>query len=550
MPTIECNKHDLFDLIGEEMSDDELEEILTRVKVEVEEIIDDRLEVEITSDRIDLLSVEGIARAVRSWKDNDPGLSKYDLHESTYSITVDEVPVRPHVVTAVVRNVDLNTAAVKSLIQLQEKLHGTFGRDRERVSIGIHDMTEIDFPLTYTAAAPDEYSFVPLERDETMSLEEILEDHEKGQAYADLVTSHDRWPVIVDDNEQVLSFPPIINSRKTEVTTASRDLFIDVTGTDLESLQYALNVIVTALAERGGEIHEVEMHAQGDIHTTPDFSTDEMEIDLAEIEAITGIELDRDSAREYLEKMGYGLVELGDELEVLIPPYRADILHQVDIAEDVAIGYGYNNLDPEIPDIATIGEADPMETFMHSIRDLMTGFGYQELMNPTLSDEQTLARDANRDEDGFVRLANPVSDKYTIARDMLIPQLLGTLADNTHNEYPQKIFEAADVIRKDEDSPTKTRTDKHLAALHAGQEVDYTDVKQVLEGFFESLGVEVAFEKEYHPTFIEGRTAEILLDGIHVGTIGEINPAVLNNIALEMPVAGFELRLDRIHDLV
>lgn len=550
MPTIEFNKHDLFDLIDEEMSDSELEEVLTRVKVEVEEIVDDRVEVEVTSDRIDLLSVEGIARSVRTYRDTQSGLQKYEIHEGPYQFTVDDVPVRPHVVTAVVRNVDLGTAAVKSLIQLQEKLHGTFGRDRERVSIGIHDMTEVDFPLTYKAVAPDEYSFIPLEQDEKMTLQEIVEDHEKGKKYRELVESHDKWPLIVDDNDDVLSFPPIINARRTEVTTASRDLFIDVTGTDPTSLHYALNVIVTALAERGGEIYGVEMHEPGDRYTTPDFSTDEMQVDLDAIEAVTGIELDRDSARDYLEKMGYGVVELGDTLEVVVPPYRADILHEVDIAEDVAIGYGYNNIEPELPNISTVGEPDPVEDFMHSVRDLMTGFGYQEIMNPTLTDEETLNHDANRDSDDFIRLANPVSDKYTVGRDMLLPQMLHTLADNTHNEYPQKVFEAADVITKDEDQPNRTHTDRHLAAVRAGQDVDYTTIKKVAEGLFESLGVEPEFEKEYHSTFIEGRTAEILIDGISVGTIGEINPAVLNNVALEMPVAAFEVNLDRIHDLV
>ena len=548
MPTIEFNKDDLLDLIDEDLSDTELEEHLTRAKVEVEEIVDDRVEVEITSDRIDLLSVEGIARALRAALGNKTGLTQYETHASDYRMVVDDVPARPDVVAAVVEGVELTTPAMKSLIQLQEKLHGTFGRHRERVSIGIHDISDIRFPLTYTDAAPDEYRFIPLEYDEPMTLETILDEHEKGKEYRSIIERYDRYPLIVDDNDNVLSFPPIINGTRTEVTTASTDLFIDVTGTDRESLEYALNVICTALAERGGTIHTVELQGSGSSERTPDFSTRERSIDLDYISEVIGVDLSHEEAQEYLERVGYGVIEIGDTFDVVIPPYRADILHDVDIAEDVAIGYGYNEIEPEIPDIATIGSEDSLEKFMHSVRDLMTGFGYQEIMNPTVTDEKTLLHDVDREDADIVEIANPVSDNYTVARDTLLPQLLNTVSNNTHNSYPQHIFEAADVLVPDEERNVKVRTNKHVAAVEAARETGYTDMRSTVQGLLESLDVEPRFEKTYHSSFIEGRCAAIMLGDDRIGTVGEIHPGVLNKHTVEMPVTAFELNLDLIRE--
>lgn len=548
MPTIEFNKDDLLDLIDEDLSDSELEEELTRVKVEVEAIIDDRVEVEITSDRIDLLSVEGIARSLRASLGKKTGLTQYETYTDDYEMVIDDVPARPDVVAAVVKNVELTTPAMKSLIQLQEKLHGTFGRDRSRVSIGIHDTSDIRFPLTYTDAAPDEYDFTPLDHKESMTLADILDEHEKGKKYRSIIERYDRYPLIVDDNDNVLSFPPIINGTRTEVSTASTDLFIDVTGTDHESLEYALNVICTALAERGGDIYTVKLQESGETNRTPDFSTRERSIDLEYISNVIGIELDPDEAQEYLENVGYSVIEIGDQFDVVIPPYRADILHDIDIAEDVAIGYGYNEIEPAMPDISTIGSEDPSEKFMHSVRDLMTGFGYQEIMNPTVTDEKTLLHDVNREEADIIEIANPVSDNYTVARDTLLPQLLDTLSNNTHNSYPQHIFEAADVLVKDDEKNVKVRTDKHLTGIEAKHDTGYTDIRSTVQGLLSSLDVEPRFEKTYHSTFIEGRCAAIMLGDDRIGTVGEIHPDVLNKHTIEMPVAAFELNLDLIRE--
>ncbi len=547
MPTIEFSKRDLEALVGESMDDQELEERLTKVKVEVEEIDGDKIEVETTSDRIDLLSVEGIARNLRSHMEMEPGLKKYDMDKGDYEVNVEDVPVRPHVVTAVLKGVDMNKEAFESLIQLQEKIHGTFGRGRSKVSIGVHDISDIEFPCTYKAVDPTEYRFVPLEKTEDMNLEEILEKHDKGMEYGEIISHSDRWPLIVDSKDQVLSFPPIINGRVTEVTEDSTDLFIDVTGTDLDSVKFAVSVIVTSLAERGGEIEQVKMVSDSRESWTPELSTRKVEVDLEEMQSIIGIDLDKEKTRKYLEKMGYGVEDKEGSIEAIVPPYRADILHQADIAEDVAIGFGYNRIEPEIPNISTMGAEDPMESFMHLVRDIMAGLGYQEIMNPTLSDKKTLLKLLGREHE-LVELDNPVSENYTVCRDVLLPQLLGTLSKNTHNRYPQNIFETADVVLTDNSRPQKARTSKHLSAVSAGKDVNFNSLREEFEGLVEALNVEKDVRATDRPGFIEGRCAEIVVEEETVGYIGEIHPRVLNSLGIEMPVAGFEIDLSNIKE--
>ncbi|MCJ7450407.1 MAG: phenylalanine--tRNA ligase subunit beta [Candidatus Nanohaloarchaeota archaeon QJJ-9] len=545
MPTIEFNKEDFLELVGEELTDEEIEEKLARVKVEVEEIEDDRVEVEITSDRIDLLSVEGIARSLRTHMEKEQGLKDYKLHDNNYEVKVEDVEARPEIVTAVVKDVKLDTPTFQSLIQLQEKLHATHGRDRKRVAIGIHDIRNIEFPLTYQSAETEEHEFIPLEKNEKMDLEEVMDNHEKGKKYKHLLEKHDKWPLITDKTGQVLSFPPVINSRRTEVSTASEDLFIDVTGTDRESVEHALNVIVTMLAERGGKIHKVKMNRGDGQYETPDFSTVEKKINVDQISDYIGIDLDKDKAKEYLQRMGYGVIEIGDEIEAVVPPYRSDILHQVDIAEDIAIGFGYNNIEPVVPNIATTGQEEDIIEFENMVRETMTGLRFQEVVNPTLRNKEVLNNKVKRDTE-LVEIENAVSEKYTALRDSLIPQLLETLSENTHNTYPQKVFETADVVLKDESQPVKTRTDKHLAGAMVGKESDYTDIRENLEGMLESVGVEAQFKESKGGPYIDGRCAKVILCGEEIGKVGEIDPEVLENFGMDMPVAAFEIDLEKL----
>lgn len=550
MPTIEFNKYDFFELIGEDgMDDEELEKKLVEMGVELEDVEDDKVKVETTSDRVDLLSVEGIARNFKTYYGEKKGLKKYSLKDEGFELIDEGVEARKEVVAAAVKNVKLNTASLKSLIQLQEKLHETFGRGRRKVSIGIHDMDDVEFPLNYKAVSPEEISFEPLGMDEELNLKEILEKHDKGKKYGYIIESSEKWPIITDSNKNVLSFPPVINGTMTEVTESSKNLFIDITGTDKETISYTLNVIVTALAERGGEIHEVEItRPDGSREKYPDLSPKEIKLDPEFISETVGIDLDRDSLKRYLEKMGHEMrIENGTPVAV-VPPYRSDMLHQVDVVEDVAMGYGYSNLEPEIPNISTVGEEDDLEKFNNLAREIMIGFGYQEIMNPTLRNREVLVEKMLREESSLVEIKNPVSNKYTCAKDLLVPQLIETLSENSHNKYPQKVFESGDTLIKNLDTPYKAVSKKKIACLNAGKDSSFSNIVSELKGFLRTLGADVKFEESDKPFLIPGRAGKIVSEsGKEVGFVGELHPQVLENFELEVPVSGFEVDLTKLN---
>ncbi len=549
MPTIEFNKDDLMELLGTELSDSELENKLTEIGVELEDIEDDKVEVETTSDRIDLLGVEGIARSLDTYT-NEKGLKKYFITEEGLTLKDKGVEVRPKIVGAVVRNIEMTTPALKSLIQLQEKLHGTFGRDRSKVSIGVHDIKELKFPLKYEEADPDSESFVPLGKDEEMTLREITKKHDKGKSYGSIVSNAGKWPILKDADGKVLSFPPVINGVITEVTEGTTDVFLDVTGTDLEAVEYALNVLVTTLAERNGEIHEVELVKDGERSSFPNLRPKEFEVDKEFVEKTIGIEISEDELEKYLNRMGHNLVDDEGKKVVKVPSFRADILHQVDIVEDVAIGYGYSNIEPELPNVSTIGSKDELESFTDVARELMVGLGYQEIMNPTIRNKKVLKDymilDSSED---LLEIKEPVSEKYTSVRDSLLPQLLETLSKNTHNKYPQNIFEAADTLKKDDEKPYKASSDKKLGTVSAGKNSDYNSITSELKGFMDGLGTSFSLKESSKKFLIDGRCAEIMVGGKSVGVVGEIHPQVLGNFGIETPVSAFEVNLSKVKEL-
>jgi phenylalanyl-tRNA synthetase beta chain len=144
-------------------------------------------------------------------------------------------------------------------MEFQENLHWVLGRDRKKVAIGIHNLDVLKPPFTYKAAKPDEYSFVALETSHKMTLQEILEDHKKGKKYAHLLDKFDKYPLITDSEDNVLSMPPIINGELTKLTENTVNVLIDVTGTDERAVNFALNIIACSFAETGGSIKSMDV---------------------------------------------------------------------------------------------------------------------------------------------------------------------------------------------------------------------------------------------------------------------------------------------------
>ena len=545
MAVVQFEKRALEAMVGRRLSDADYRERIPLFGCPLEKSDATSVHYEVSPNRPDMFSIEGFARAVRRFTaGGSQKLSDYKASAAKITLTVDPSvkEVRPYIACAVVRNVKITDDLIASLMQAQEKLHETLGRKRKKVAIGIHDLSKVQPPFTYKAVAPDALKFLPLDMKKEMTLREILKLHPKGQAYARVIESAKRWPVIVDKRGRVLSFPPIINGELTRVTERTKELFVDVTGTDERAINQALNILATSFADRGCKVEAVKLVSGGKTKSTPDLSAWKMKTDVNYVNKILGLELDKKQMAALLGKMDVGF----DGASAIVPPYRTDVMHQMDIAEDVAIAYGYDKFEPEVPDVATIAQPLEKHERLYGVKQVMAGIGMQEVICLTLSNA----------EDEFDRMAAPrlpvaetrnaVTPECDICRRDVLPSLMDVLANNQHHEYPQRIFEAGDVVVLDAASETGARNVKKLAAAIAGTRASYADIAPVLASFMESAGVKYELRAAKNPTFIEGRVAEIIVKGSAIGVIGEIAPKVLNNWKIEMPVAAFELDLESV----
>ncbi len=575
MPTVEAHPDELRTLTGrEDKDDDELRSDLFALGLEYEGETDDgAFELEFAPDRLDRLSVEGIARSLRYQYGEDRGVYVPRTNDPDWTIEVDpSVPSdRPYVTGAVARGVDLDDDALDSLIQLQEKLHATMGRRRVKGAIGIHDLTMLKGErlseaaadgrtksIRYVGVETDGDRFVPLDSERELTPGEVLEQHPTGREYADIVSAYERLPAIYDDIG-LFSFPPVINGRRTEVSTDSRDLFVEMTGTDQRTIDEMLAIVCYALDARGATIEKVTVeyasgasgaHA-GDSLVRPDLSTDEKRVTHEQIERTLGIDLTPEAVVDLLERSGLDGEPTDDAYDVMIPPYRVDVLHPQDLVDDVGRAYGFNELEPRYPDVGTVGGRHERSRLEGAVRNALVGLGFEETMNFHL-----IGRADNHDRMGVesgsevvgggeaATIAEPYSEEYEIVRTWALPSLMMVLEGNTHRSYPQNLAEIGLAAHLDDDENTGVAEWRTVAAVLARHDASYEDAKARLQALARTFGVELETPPTDHPTFLNGREAEVVIDGDSVGVIGEIHPEVLAEHDLELPVVAFEFRLD------
>ncbi len=544
MPVINFSYSDLCHLLGMQVSRQTLREKLPMMGADLNSVVDgsDDISFEFFPDRPDLYSVEGIARALRAFIGSETGLKSYAVTRSDVSVHVDPSVdgVRPYIWTAIVEGNRIDNALIKSMMDLQEKLHITLGRNRRKVAIGLHDIKAVKPPFTYKAVRPDEISFFPLQGSREMNLKEILEEHEKGKGYAFVLDGKERYPVILDSEGTVLSFPPIINGVTTAVTEDTRDIFVDCTGTDANAVMTAVNIIATALAERGGNIKSVSMQQGGSSASAPNLQPRIMNLDVGYVNRLIGTDLDANGIIDCLRKMGYGATSGDDALQILIPPYRADIIHPADLAEDVAIGYGFDKFGTELPRKGTFGMEDPTIGFSSRVRPILTGLGYLEIVTLSLSNPSDQYEFMGQPVRGdAVRIMNPVSEDHVQIRTSLIPSILTILRKNKHRELPQRVFEIGDTV-----AAHRNVTYLSGAAIHS--KASFTECKSDIQSLMTALGLMVTVEKSDNQGFADGRCASVKHDSGILGVFGELAPLTIESFELGYPISAFEFDLESI----
>ncbi|MBO4503167.1 MAG: phenylalanine--tRNA ligase subunit beta [Candidatus Methanomethylophilus sp.] len=543
MPVMNTSYKDLVRMVGHDVP---METMLEQIPllggvIDEHEEGSDAIAIEFFPNRPDMYSAEGIARGLKAFLGYEPGLKKYDIGKSDVkAIVTDEVKkIRPCFVGCVVKGVTIDDQALKSIMELQEKLHTTLGRKRSKLAIGVHDLDKVKAPFTFKAVDPDEMSFVPLTKTEAMTPREILQKHEKGKAYAHLLDGFDKYPMIFDADGNVLSFPPIINGALTTVTVNTKNIFIDVTGFDDKAVESALNIVASALVERGGQIYSIEMEGAPK-KVYPDFTPQEKTISIAACNTVNGIPLTGEECIKALNRCGMDGKFEGDRLTAYIPAYRFDIMHDADIYEEVSIGYGFEKYGHKKMRVTqTFGSLLPETSFSENLKDIMIGLGYTELTTLTLSNQREEFEISGLPEVDVVTVKNPITEDHTCLRAYMMPSLMRILRHNKNRDLPQKIFEVGYVIRD-------AKNVLHLCALQAASRTSFTEIKSVTESVLREMNVEYTISSCDYSTFLPGRGAFIEVDGKRIGVFGEMSPKCITDFELTHPVMMMEMDISGI----
>jgi len=564
MPTIDVDYAELQRKLKVQLNGDmeKLDDILANVKAEVKgfDQKEGSLSIEMKDTaRADLWSVEGLSRALRGYLGQEKGIKQYCAGEPIVEVNVNPKlhDIRPYICCSIIKDIHLSDDIIKGIMHLQDKLDQTQGRSRQKTSIGIYNFDLIKPPIEYTAVKPSDVQFVPLGFTEKMNLDEILEKHPKGVEYGHIVKKNPLYPMLYDSEGKVLSFPPIINSNDLgKITEDSRNLLVEVTGTLHKTVLNTLNLVTLALIDRGGKAYSATIHypkgAQYTENTviTPNFNNRRFELSVGETNRLLGLKL---SAKEITDLLGVAGLDVEkaskDLLTVLVPCYRVDVMHQVDLIEDVAIAYGYNNIEPLWRELPTTGKAKADQRLIDVARDLMVGLGYQEALNTTLTNQETLFKKMNTPPTPVIEVSNPKVITMTCLRNWLLPGLMEFLSINQSVEFPQKIFELGKVTLPDMAKETKTRDEDWLAAVTAHPNANFSEIKSALDSFMANFGVEWQIEETIHPSFIEGRVGKVIVNDAEVGVVGEISPLVLEAWKLENPAAAFELHFQALAEV-
>ena len=586
MPKIEIARELFFQNLGMVMEEEPLKQALQSAKAELDEFGSDTLKIELNdTNRPDLWSNSGLARQLNIYRNktiprydflDDLSEKKGKAQKGARTIIVDRAlrDIRQCITGFEVSGPPLGDRRLKELIRFQEKLCDNYGRKRKTVAMGVYRATTIQWPVRYCAADPAATRFVPLGKDVPMSLNEILQEHPTGKEYGHILAPYDKFPYLVDNAGQTLSFPPIINSADIGASTADDDrLFIELTGTDIHTLFTACNIVACDFADMGYTIIPVTIEYEYDLFgmrtiTTPCYFQSSMQFSLSHASRMLGKAISSAEAIDALHKMGVTAhhVEAATEknngtlgeMIATIPPYRNDVMHPVDIIEDIMMGIGVENFTPVTPSDYTIGRLSDQEHFARRVKTLLVGLGFQEMIYSYLGSyekfvERMYETEQERNDalEKLVHIANPMSENYEYVRNSVIPNLLETEASSARAAYPHHIFEVGKIVRKSEDTNSGSVTINSLGLLSADKSGDFNLANSHVAALFYYLDIEYSLQASKNRWYIPGRAADIFLkegrkNSMNVGMLGELHPAVLERWGIQMPIVVVEIDLDAI----
>ncbi len=539
MPVIELSYSRLQKLVGK-VTKKQISDSLPFLGLDIESENKDLVRIEYSPNRPDYSTDFGIALGLQGLLGIKTGAIKLNVKKSNkYKISVrpEVSKIRPFVTGIVAKNGKIDDKSLKQLIAMQEDLHFGIGRKRKKSSIGIHDLDKISFPLVYTTTNRN-HKFIPLNSDKELSLSEILKDTDVGKDYGSILGNSSQTPLILDANQKTVSFPPIINAAVTTVTTKTKNLFVEITGINKEDAEDMLSVVATILQSAGFALESVQI--SGAKNSSPKLEQKKMTIDPSLINQILGLNLNTTKIISSLRKSRLDASTKGKNIICVIPAYRFDIFGSMDLVEEVALGYGIQNLEPTLSPSQTLGQTNPVSLQLKSLSQIMIGLGYLEALNSSLTSKRILYEMTNRDATKIISVLDSKSQEHTILRDSVLPGLLENISRNIHESYPQKLFETGTVFTTENPISEKI----NFSSISAHQDANFTEIKSVLQSALKTgFGIKIETKTATHPTFEEGRCATVIVNNKPIGIIGEINSNIIENYKIRVPVVGFEISL-------
>lgn len=590
MPTVSVGRDRLFEALGRTYTQEEFDELCFQFGIELDDVTTEKAiirkekhleeeetledeeviyKIDIPANRCDLLCLEGLAQALRIFNlvDQIPtyrvtNLSKELMLEM--HVIPEEPKVRNYVVCAVLRGVTFDEARYDSFIDLQDRLHQNICRRRTLVAIGTHDLDKIEGPFTYEELPPTEINFVPLKQTRTFRADELMEFYKsdlKLKKFLHIIEHSPVFPVIYDRNRTVLSLPPIINGAHSAISVKTKNVFIECTATDLTTANIVLNTMVTMFSvycERKFEVEPVKVtYTDGRSFVCPDLSLYHISVPLSYITSLVGVNLQATEVAGLLNKMQLHVKESipsNDTVNFVVaaPPTRSDIRDPCDIAEDVAIAYGYNKIPKR-----TLLSLKPLSRNQYGdlIRMEIAMAGFTEVLTWTLCSYKENFSLLNREEKKptAVIISNPRSADFEVVRTNLMAGMLKTIAHNKDHPKPIKIFEVGETVLVDQTTDVGARNVLQLGALYCGANSGFELIHGLVDRIMEVTGVPFVSHDDnsgYYirssddPEFLPGRQASIIYEGKLIGTFGIVHPEVLDNFDIPDPCSYVELNLE------
>ena len=539
MPVVELSYLRLQKLVGK-VTKKQISESLPFLGLDIESENKDLVRIEYSPNRPDYSTDFGIALGLQGLLGIKTGAVKLNVKKSNkYPISVKSgvSKIRPFVTGIIAKNGKIDDQTIKQLMTMQEDLHFGIGRKRKKSSIGIHDLDKIAFPLVYTTTNRN-HKFIPLNSEKEMSVSEILTNTDVGKDYGSLLGQSSQVPMIFDENQNTVSFPPIINAAVTTVTTKTKNLFVEVTGINKDDAEDMLSVVATILQTAGFTLESVKI--SGAKNSSPKLEQKKISVSTSLINQILGLNLNTSKIISSLKKSRLDASSKVTNIICTIPSYRFDIFGPMDLVEEVALGYGIQNLEPTLSPSQTIGKTNPVSLQLKSLDQTMIGLGYLEALNSSLTSKRVLYDMTNRDSSKIISVLDSKSQEHTILRDSILPGLLDNLSRNIHESYPQKMFETGTVFTLENPISEKI----NFSGISAHKDANFTEIKSIIQSALNiGFNIQIETKTATNPTFEEGHCATITLNNIPIGIVGKINSKIIENYKIRVPVVGFEISL-------